>query len=103
VLIEQHSCPLICNYTQGEVKLVVTVTPKGVENISRRTLRMNANYRRGTMDIAENQGQGCLQTFFLCFIFGMHALEGQEAEVCPMGWETYISDLFYFHQLGIIS
>jgi hypothetical protein len=101
VLIEQHPCPFICNDTQGEVELIVAVTPKRVENISRRALRMNANYRRGTVDIAQNQGQRSLHAFFPWFMFGMHAFEGQQAEVCPMGWETYISDLFYFHQLGI--
>jgi hypothetical protein len=61
---------------------------------------VDANDWRGALDVAKNQGQSGFWTALLALIVGMHTFKGQQPEARPARWETYISDLFQFHQLG---
>jgi len=51
LLIEQQPNSFFGDCGQGQVKLVVTIAPQRMKNLSCRALRMNAGYGRGAVDI----------------------------------------------------
>jgi len=100
MLVDEHSSASLRDCAQGQMKLLITVTPHGVEDLSRHALRMNANKWRGAVDIAQNQGQYRLSRFSNCMRAGIGAFKGQQVEVRPTGWEDHICDFLQSHQRG---
>jgi hypothetical protein len=74
MLIDEYSCALFSDDTQGHMKLVVTITPHRVEDIAGRTLGMDANHGGTSVDVAQGQCERSLR--FFCVLVGVNTLEG---------------------------
>jgi len=97
-IVDKHSSALFRDCTQGQMKLLIAITPHGVENLTSHALRMNADEWRGAMDISESQGKNCFRTFSR--IAGAGGFKGQKVEICPAGGEDNLGDLRQRHQCG---
>lgn len=100
MIVDKHSGAFFRDSAQSKMKLLITVTPHGVEDLSRYTLRMNANKRRDCVDVPQNQGQNRLRAFCFRMVVGIGPFKGLQVEVRPTGWKHHIRDFLQRPQRG---
>jgi hypothetical protein len=59
------------------MKLLITVTPHGMEYLSSHALRMYANKRRGSVNISQSQRKNSLDGFSFCIFVLAGTFKGQ--------------------------
>ncbi len=73
------------------MKLVMTITPKGVKYVPCCALGMDTHYRRSSVKVSKSQ---CQRGFhFLCVPIGIKTFEGKKSERGPVSWKNYFCDL----------
>ena len=101
MFIYEHPGASPGDYFQGQMKLVMTITPERMEDIPGCALRMNADHGGSPVDVSQSQGERGL-----CFAWPLavvHALKGQQTKVGPAGWEKHLCDLSQYDQPRTIS
>jgi len=90
MLVNKHSSALLRDGAKGKMKLLIAVAPHRVKDLSGGALRMNADKRRGSVDVSKGQGQHSLRAVSCCMLVEIGAFKRQKLEFCPAGWEDHI-------------
>src|SRR4051794_2813398 len=91
MLINDRARAMSRHQPQRQMKLVVAVASKRMENIPRRALRMDANNRQRSLKVAQHKRQQSLRPFRL--LPGIVSFKGNQAELRPVRWKADFCNL----------
>src|SRR5580692_11455797 len=81
--VDEHSCTLCRDDAKSQMKLVMAVAPHRVKDFPCRALRMNADDRRGAVNVPQSQSKRRLHLARLPVC--VDTFKGQQAKVGPTG------------------
>lgn len=100
MLIEKKPCTFLCDRTQRQMQLVMTVAAQRMEDISGGALRMNANEWGSAGNIAKKKSQRGLLLVRGPAVPALRFREGEKAKVRPPRREVDLGNLSYIRRSG---